>query len=32
MSPLTGEAEEEAKWEASGVKERDQRTIPPGYI
>jgi hypothetical protein len=32
MRPLTGDAEEEANWEASGVNERDQRTIPPGGI
>ena len=30
MRPLTGDAEEEASWEASGVNERDQRAIPPG--
>jgi hypothetical protein len=29
MRPFTGDAEEEASWEASGVNERDQRTIPP---
>lgn len=32
MRPLTGDAEEEANWEASGVNERDQRTIPPAGI
>jgi hypothetical protein len=32
MRPLTGDAEEEANWEASGVNERDQRTIPPTGI
>jgi hypothetical protein len=30
MRPLTGDAEEEANWDASGVNERDQSTIPPG--
>jgi hypothetical protein len=32
IRPLTGDTEEEANWEASGVNERDQRTIPPGGI
>jgi hypothetical protein len=29
MRELTGEADEDARWDASGVKERDHRTIPP---
>jgi hypothetical protein len=32
MRPLTGDAEEEASWEASGVNEWDQRAILPGGI
>jgi hypothetical protein len=32
MRLLTGDAEEEANWDASGVNERDQRTIPPDGI
>lgn len=29
IKELTGEADDEARFAASGVKERDQRTIPP---
>ena len=29
MSELTGELDDDAAWEAAGVKERDQRTTPP---
>lgn len=29
MSELTGEAGDEASWEAAGVNERDHRTTPP---
>lgn len=29
MRELTGDAEEDARCEASGVKERDHRTTPP---
>lgn len=29
MSELTGEAGDEASWDAAGVNERDQRTTPP---
>jgi hypothetical protein len=32
MSELTGDAELPADWEAVGVKERDQRTTPPGCV
>jgi hypothetical protein len=32
MRELTGEAEEEARCDASGVKERDHRTMPPAKI
>jgi len=29
MREFTGDEGEEAKWDASGVKERDHRTMPP---
>ena len=32
MRELTGEAEEEATWAASGVNERDHRTTPPRKV
>jgi hypothetical protein len=31
MRELTGEAEDDASCAASGVNERDQRTIPPAW-